>query len=91
VSRQNRIPGLTIAAAGVPALITLTGHPVMGAATMGVVLLAWVAHARAASRAASFDRTELDPGRPAALIEPIDEFDPDEDERPWVYLRPSEW
>lgn len=87
--RQNRIPGgLTIAAAGVPALMTLTGHPVMGAATMGVVLLAWVAHARTASHGAS-DRPAA--GRQASLIEPIDEFDPDDDERPWVYLRPSDW
>lgn len=89
--RPDRFPGsLTITVAGVPALMTITGHPVLGAATMSAVLLTWVAHARTLSRQPPADQPGT-VGSPAVLIEPIEDFDPDEDERPWVYLRASDW
>ena len=50
--RETRFPALTVTAVmAVPTFMILSGHPAMGAATLGGVLLAWVTHARLLMRA----------------------------------------
>lgn len=59
MTRHSRFPGLTVAAGLPPTLMILTGHPMLGGATLGVVLLAWVAHARMEVRARQAQQARL--------------------------------
>lgn len=114
MSPQTRFPRFPVAG-GLelvpPTLMIVTRHPVMGAVTLGAVLVAWVVHVRMVVRAQQardarlldFAQTTTNLGAdPAPVISALrhraprevadDElFDPDEPERPWVHLRPSDW
>lgn len=91
---ETRFPSFTVAA-GLelvpPTVMILTHHPVMGAATLGAVLLAWIFQARMVVRAEELrDQRMLDyaqtttsmGGDPAPVISALRRWPPDPEAEP---------
>ena len=104
--RTTRFPTPAVfAVMAVPTVMTAMGHPLVGAATLGGVLLAWLVQTGLLSRAEQARQARLDrartavpagyPPRAVSALRPLaddDElFRPDDAERPWVHLRPTEY
>lgn len=104
---ERGFPGLLVVAVVPPTLLIVTHHATLGAAMLGVVLLAWVAHAtmearteRARSAGQARAGTHLT-GTVTVLHELRQRVPPDDEEelfspaddadRPWVHLYPSDW